>query len=132
MRKYIILFILIGLISCQGQKNENIKVSVEVDFGKEKQLFKKDVQVKAGATALEALQYACVTETHPVGKYVFVSSINGVVGVPKEKVWYYKVNGVSPKVLAINNSLKDGDVIRWIYKTDVCSAKKNDQKAEVE
>jgi hypothetical protein len=72
-------------------------------------------------SALEALQFTSVVETHPVGKHVFVSSIDSIRNIRGVKAWYYKVNGESPGVLAINNQVYSGDTVQWIYKEDVCS-----------
>uniref|UniRef100_UPI00321674DD DUF4430 domain-containing protein n=1 Tax=uncultured Draconibacterium sp. TaxID=1573823 RepID=UPI00321674DD len=77
-----------------------------------------------GLSALEALQFVAEVDTHPVGEYVFVSAINGVEGIPNKSVWYYTINGKPAKKIAINQPLKKGDVVTWIYKQDVCSAKK--------
>lgn len=109
-----------------GEKTGNsgssdFTAKVIVDFGGERSLKETNIKVNRQLTALEALQYAAVVETHTVGEYVFVSSVDSVQSIRGKKAWYYKVNGESPKVLAINNHLSDGDTLLWIYKTDVCS-----------
>ncbi|NJO88997.1 MAG: DUF4430 domain-containing protein [Chloroflexia bacterium] len=96
-------------------------VKVEIDFGNDKEIISKKVSKEQSITALEALQLAATVETHAVGSYVFVTSINNIKANYGKTAWYYKVNGESSKVLAINNNLKDGDVLRWILKEDVCS-----------
>lgn len=100
---------------------QNLTIKVEIDFGKGKELITKEVSKEQNITALEALLMASTIETHPVNSYVFVTSVNGVKAERGKTAQYYKVNGESPKVLAINNDLKDGDVVRWILKEDVCS-----------
>ena len=35
--------------------------------------------------------------------------------------WYYKVNGLPAKLLAMDNILSPGDTLQWVYKKDVCS-----------
>lgn len=100
---------------------------VIIDFGGEKQQKETDIETTRQLTALEALQYASIVETHPVGKHVFVSSIDSIQTIRGVKAWYYKVNGESPGILAINNKINNGDTLRWIYKTDVCSRTVDDR-----
>lgn len=100
---------------------EKLTIKVEIDFGKGKELLTKKVSKEQNITALEALQLATTVETHAVSNFVFVTSINDVKADKGKTAWYYKVNGESPRTLAINNKLKDGDVVRWILKEDVCS-----------
>lgn len=102
-------------------------ITVEIDYGNSTKT-SKNIEWKEQLTALEALQYAAIVETHPVGKYVFVSAIDSLSGVPNKNVWYYKINGVSAKKLAINTIINAGDTITWIYVTDVCSHKPNNDK----
>lgn len=127
-----ILYILLALsmFSCNMETKETpdnteFFVKLIVDYGDSKENFEKDITSQRQLTALEALQYASVVETHPVGKHVFVSSIDSVQTIIGVKAWYYKVNGASPGVLAINNKINNGDTIRWIYKEDVCSKKRD-------
>lgn len=105
------------------QEVQSFVYQVEVDFGLNKEAITKTVNVQRQLTALEALQYAVRIETHPVSKYVFVSCIEDVCNIRGKKAWYYQVNGQSVKTLAINYKLQDKDTLRFIYKTDVCSAK---------
>lgn len=101
------------------------KVVVELDFGGNKPAECKEVQWSEGMTALVALQQCATIATHPVGKeYIFVTTIEGVTANPKKTAWYYKVNGISPRKLAYRNVVNPSDTITWIYKTDVCSATK--------
>ena len=121
---YIVL--VLSILSCTTEtKNTsvstNFSVKLIVDYGESKEIFEKEVTSQRQLTALEALQYVSVVETHPVGKHVFVSSIDSVQAIRGVKAWYYKVNGKSPRILAINNKINNGDTIRWIYKEDVCS-----------
>jgi hypothetical protein len=102
-------------------QTEKININVEIDFGKGKELLTKEVSKEQNITALEALQLTTTVETHTVSNFVFVTSINNVKAKQGKTAWYYKVNGKSAKTLAINNKLKDGDVVRWILKEDVCS-----------
>lgn len=104
-----------------GSENTEFSVKLLVDFGESKPGLTLDITSNHRLTALEVLQHATVVETHPVGKYVFVSAVDGVRTIRGDKAWYYEVNGTSPGVLAINNRLSDGDTVCWIYKKDVCS-----------
>ena len=74
-------------------------------------------------TALQALQAVAKVETHPVGKYTFVASINQVEAKRGDMGWYYTVNGKKTKKLATWYILENGDTVTWIYKKDVCSEK---------
>lgn len=102
-------------------ESKEFSVKVIVDYGEAKSLREESIISNHPLTALEALQYVSVVETHPVKEYVFVSSIDSVHTIIGVNAWYYKVNGESPGVLAINNTLNNGDTLKWIYKTDVCS-----------
>ena len=106
-----------------AQEVPAFKITVSIDYGSARSgrdtLITSDRQL----TALEALQYAAKVETHPVGHYVFITSIDGVEGQRGVMGWYYEVNGQPSKTLAINNTLKNGDILCWIYKKDVCSIK---------
>ncbi len=117
---FLIAFVLFTTLSC-GLSAQKLTIQVEIDYGKGKKVTAKEISKEKNITALEALQLASTVETHAVGSHVFVTSINGVKSKRGKTAWYYKVNGKSPKVLAINNELKNEDVIRWIFKEDVCS-----------
>ncbi|WP_319499465.1 DUF4430 domain-containing protein [uncultured Draconibacterium sp.] len=102
------------------------KVTVEIDFGAGNHpKLKIETNWKEGLSALEALQFVAEVKTHPVGQYVFVDEIDGVKGEPNQSVWYYKINDVPAKKIAIDQPLENGDKITWIYKQDVCSPDKD-------
>jgi len=102
--------------------NKDAEISVTVQsYGMQKALRDTVITVSAGITALEALQYVANVETYPKGKHVFVKSVDSVEGVRGVMAWYYEVNHQSTKRLAINQPLQNGDVLTWIYRTDVCS-----------
>ena len=128
--KYLLKILSIGLLvlSCAGVNQlaakDNGKITVEIDYGKNAPRETHSVSCEKNLSALDALMHAADVSTHAVGNYVFVSSINQLEGVPTKQVWYYKINGKSPGKLAINQKVKKGDVITWIYKQDVCSGKK--------
>ena len=116
--------VILAISACVNvkQQKSSLPLTVEINFGNNTK-HSKTIDYKEQLTALEALQYAAIVETHPVGKYVFVSSIDSVNSVPNENVWYYKINGKLAKKLAINTIVNAGDTITWIYVTDVCSHK---------
>jgi hypothetical protein len=110
--------------SCMlNNKDSVISVTVQINYGTQKAMRDTVIKVNAGITALEALQYVSNVETHPKGKYVFVKSVDDVEGERGVMAWYYELNHKSTKRLAINQPLQNGDVLTWIYKTDVCSCK---------
>ena len=106
-----------------NSKESEISVTVQINYGEQRTQRDTIITATAGITALEALQYASSVETHPKSQYVFVVSVDGVRGERGVKAWYYTVNQQSTKKLAINQPLQNGDVVTWIYKTDVCSCK---------
>ena len=112
-----------------NSKDSEISVTVEINYGEQRTQRDTVIKAHAGITALEALQYASSVETHPKGGHVFVASVDSVRGERGVKAWYYTVNRQSTKKLAINQPLQDGDVVTWIYKTDVCSCKVDGHKA---
>jgi hypothetical protein len=67
-------------------------------------------------------------ETHQVGEYVFVTSIDGVKGIRGDKAWYYEINGRHADKLAFVRVLNKNESTRWIYKKDVCSPKVDAEK----
>lgn len=110
--------------SCDNKPNNtsNSFVYIQVQLNDSSQQKNVVIPWYDGITALTALQYSSIVETKPVGKYLFVTAIDNVHGIRGVKAWYYKVNGKSPKNLAVNNYVSPNDTIRWIYKKDVCSA----------
>ncbi len=116
----------------ETEKNKSVSLKIEIDYGGIPGAVQKDlVWTHGNPTALEAVQAVAKVNTRPIGKYIFVSSIDGIETRRREKAWYYTVNGKSPGKLAVWNELKDGDTVRWIYKKDVCSPKIDGSKAEV-
>jgi hypothetical protein len=93
-------------------ESKDFSVKVIVDYGEAKSLREECIISNHPLTALESLQYVSVVETHPVKEYVFVSSIDSVHTIIGVNAWYYKVNGESPGVLAINNTLNNGDTLK--------------------
>jgi hypothetical protein len=102
-------------------KGQSIKVEVEIDFGQNYEIQKYSVQKEKNITALEALQLTSNVETKVIKGNVIVISVNGVKSEPGKTAWYYKVNDKMATVLAINNQLKDEDVVNWVFQEDVCT-----------
>ena len=126
--KVFLVFLFVGVISLSSNlvANNPKGVTVEIDYGGLKPEKKIETNWREGLSALEALQFVAHVSTHPVGEYVFVSGIDKIAGTPNKDVWYYKINGESAKKIAINQELKKGDVVTWIFKQDVCSRKKQE------
>ena len=99
----------------------NDEVTIVIDFGKEKDAQVVKLNWHSEMTALEALQSVAAVETHPIGKYIIVTAINGTKGIRGEKAWYYTVNDKPTNKVAFSLKVNKGDTIRWIYKEDVCS-----------
>ena len=107
--------------SCIDDNRKNIVV--EIDYGDIRPSRVVEAPGVKGRTALEVLQTVATVETHPVGRYVFVVSIDGVKGKRGETAWYYTVDDKSADKLAYSNVLDDTERMRWMYKKDVCSGK---------
>ena len=125
MRRTVILSFIIFAIAFVGQAKEKKPsapkpIIVEIDFGNGHEVKRVDVACNKTITALEALQKAADVKTHPVGSYVFVTSIDEVTAERGKMAWYYKVNGKKPK-LAIEQPVKPGDTVSWRFVKDVCS-----------
>lgn len=108
-----------GLSVNDGSK----KIVVEIDYGGIQPLRTVEVPLVRGKTVLEVLQTVAAVETHPVGQYVFVTSIDGVSGKRGEMAWYYTVNDKSPGELAYSKVIDGTQRLKWTYKKDVCSEK---------
>lgn len=126
IRNLFYIAIVLSFFACNVHRKESLEnkgftVTVIVDYGESKSLKEESIIVNHPLTALEALQHVSNVETHPVGEHVFVSSIDSVRTMRGIKAWYYKVNSKSPGILAINNTINNGDTLKWVYKTDVCS-----------
>ena len=99
------------------------KVVMEIDYGNIRPSRIMEVASVKGKTVLEVLQTVAAVATHPVGKYVFVTSIDGVEGKRGETAWYYTVDDKSSEELAYTKVLNGTERIKWTYKKDVCSGK---------
>jgi hypothetical protein len=125
MKRTVIISFIIFAFSFVGQAKEkkpsaSKPIVVEIDFGSGNEVKRVDVACNKTITALEALQKAADVKTHPVGSYVFVTSIDEVTAERGKMAWYYKVNGKKPK-LAIEQPVKPGDTVSWRFVEDVCS-----------
>lgn len=109
------------LLSVSAVNAINDEVTIVIDFGNQKETQQVKLNWHPEMTALEALQSVAVVETHPVGKYIIVTAINGTKGIRGEKAWYYTVNDKPTHKVAFSLKVNKGDTIRWIYKEDVCS-----------
>jgi hypothetical protein len=111
--------------ACAGES-----VNVGIDYGNVRKFRGAETQWQEGVTALEVLQSVAQVETHQVGEYVFVTSIDGVKGIRGDKAWYYEINGRHADKLAFVRVLNKNESTRWIYKKDVCSPKVDAEKQQ--
>jgi hypothetical protein len=118
-----LIFTFFLAFSLQAQE----KVTVEIDFGGEKPNETYQIDWYEGMTAMTALQSVATIESYPIQSHIFVTTINGIRTNPGEMAWYYTVNNESRRVLSFRNPVKSGDVIRWIYKKDVCTPTADEQ-----
>ena len=125
MKKHLtILFSLLAL----GLYSQPDTVTIEIDFGGEKPNETHQVEWFEGMTAMMALQCCTTVESYPIKEYIFVGTINDIKTQRAVKAWYYEVNGQNTGRIAFRYAVNSGDVIRWVYKTDVCSPKPKDIK----
>lgn len=113
--------------NCHANETDG-KIVVEIDYGSARPSRIVELPSEKGKTALEVLQRIAIVETHPVGQYVFVTSIDGVKGARGEMAWYYTLDGKSPKELAYSKVLQGSERVKWIYKNDVCSRTVGDER----
>jgi hypothetical protein len=99
------------------------KVVVEIDYDSVRPSRTVEVSFIKGKTVLEILQTVATVETHPVGQYVFVTSIDGIEGKRGKMAWYYTIDGKSPRELAYSKIVDGAQHIKWTYMKDVCSEK---------
>ena len=107
---------------------ERKNIIVEIDYGDVRPSRTAEVLWLKNKTALEVLQSVATVETHPVGEYIFVSSIDGVEGRRGDMAWYYTVDSKPADKLAYLNVLTDANYMKWEYKKDVCSSKVDKNK----
>ncbi|MFH0772320.1 MAG: DUF4430 domain-containing protein [Candidatus Omnitrophota bacterium] len=96
-------------------------IIVEIDYGGLRPSRTIETPRVEGRTALEVLQSVAEVKTHPVGEYVFVTSVDGVEGKRGEMAWYYTVDGKSADKLAYSAVLDNTSCVKWEYKKDICS-----------
>jgi hypothetical protein len=118
----VLAIITVGCTTVQTNPKTSDNVTLKINYGTEKPARTIQVPFEKGQTALEILQRAATTETHPVGEYVFVTAIDGIKGERGVMAWYYKVNGSSTGKLAISNVIEEPCSITWLYEKDRCSA----------
>lgn len=99
------------------------KIQVEIDYGSLRPSRAVEATWKEGRTALAVLQSVATVETHPVGSYVFVTSIDGVSAKRGETAWYYTLNDKPTGELAYTKVPAAGERVKWVHKKDVCSWK---------
>lgn len=121
---FLVLFSMLLTFSVFAQK-EGEQVTVEIDFGANKAAQIHQVNWVEGMTALAALQYCVNVETKPVKEYIFVTDIEGVKNIPTYKAWYYEINDQHPKLLAFRQPVDRDDKIKWIYREDICSIRRD-------
>ena len=117
------LIFVIALLSCNSvNNNENKNVTVTIDYGHDISET-NTVEWQNNITALECLQYIASVKTKAISKHVIVTAINDSAGIRGKMAWYYKINNIPAKKLAINQEIDPGDTISWVFTQDVCSAK---------
>lgn len=133
MRRTVIISFIMFAFSLAGQGKEKrpkaLKpIVVEIVSGNGHETRRAEVAYSKTITALEALLRVAEVKTHPLGSYVFVTEIDNIKAERGKMAWYYKINGKSPKRLAISQTVNSGDTISWRFVKDVCSEKADEFK----
>ncbi|HNZ32008.1 MAG TPA: DUF4430 domain-containing protein [Smithellaceae bacterium] len=122
---FYVLSIFAFTVQAENQKasvsDKGKKITIEIDYGGVLPSKTVEVPLVKGKTILEELQTIATVETHPVGQYVFVTSIDGVAGQRGEMAWYYTIDGMPPGELAYSKGVENVQCVKWIYKKDECS-----------
>ena len=100
--------------SCGGEASEGTATLwVTRDRGKTVLV---EARVRAGLTAIQALERRAEVETRYGGR--FVHAINGIEGSPTaQRDWFYFVNGYELDRGAAEYTLHEGDVLWWDYRS---------------
>jgi hypothetical protein len=98
-----------GFVKLPSKERMTVRVVGTKNFG-EQVVFDKEVEVRVGATAGEALEQA--VEIGMSGS--FIETIEGIKGNQTE-YWLYYINGVMANVFAHGYKLHPGDVQYWDF-----------------
>lgn len=105
------------------QSQEQIKVSLMLDFGNGEIKTFDNVQAKKGSSVFELLE-KITSENEVELQYkdyggdlgVFIESIGGAISdFEADRYWQFWVNNEYAQVGASNHELSDGDVVEWKY-----------------
>ena len=125
--KKVILFCLIvswliaGTIMPAMSGDSAEKLVINIDYGGVIPARSVEMSLVKDKTVLEVLLAIAQVQTHPVGKYVIVTAIDGVEGRRGDMAWYYTLDGKSPGEVAYTKKADDVKQISWEFKQDVCS-----------
>lgn len=119
----IVLLLFAGVCFPVKAGNPKKDVVIVINYGKGREPKQFSLEWNDKLTALGALQSVISVETHPVGKYIIVTAIDGVKGERGVMAWYYTINGKPVGKVAYSQLVSAGDTIQWNYTMDVCSGK---------
>lgn len=103
--------------SLTQQDVKTLKISVVLNFGKDKSANTHSLNLEEGKNALEATKNVTGGEV-TLDKSGLVDSINGVkVDSSKKEYWAFYVNGEYAKVGPADYKVKQGDTIEWKIET---------------
>jgi len=98
-----------GFVRLPSKERMTVRVVGTKNFGEEL-VFDKQVEVRVGAAAGEALEQA--VEIEMAGS--FIETIAGIKG-DQSQYWFYYINGVMANVFAHGYKLQPGDVQYWDF-----------------
>lgn len=114
MRTVLIVLLLCGLLAA-GEK-----ITVTIDYGKDRPARTVTAVYENGTTALAVLQSVADVRTKKVGIYTFITSIDGVRSTPQKMGWFYSVDGRHADKTASGFLLENAKTMRWEYRADHC------------
>ncbi|MEA3354125.1 MAG: DUF4430 domain-containing protein [Campylobacterota bacterium] len=79
------------------------------------------VKYTNGETALDVLKKVSEVQSYNLGKYKFVSSIDGKKSIKGRYGWFYTIDGKDVNQTASTNKLNDNKTMQWVYKREACN-----------
>jgi hypothetical protein len=95
-------------------------MQIDINYGGVKNARTINTEYKAGESALAVLSRVAKVKTKKVGDFVFIVSIDGVVGKPQKMGWFYTVDDKGADKTASSYILTNEKSMRWEYHADNC------------
>ena len=99
---------------------EPARITITIDYAGAMPERTVTTTLTEGATALQLLEQVAAVTTKKVGKFLFVRSIDGIKGEPGKMGWFYAVDGIPAKELAVTREMNGSTSMRWYYAVEAC------------